>query len=601
MKKQIFIFSFLIVAVSFFYNGCKDNNDKGAHPEIHSLDPATGWWVGARIRMLGSGFGNVLADVKVIFSDDRGVEYDAPIVSFASDEIQVTLPDYGTKPDGTKFFVQVSVQGVKSNSVQFTLQKPPVTLDLLNTATGIAGDVISLFGSGFGNAASNVRVTFSNTGSEYNAQIIDVSNEEIRITVPDFGTSPNGTMFNVSVSVADFQSNTLQFTFSGLIIASISKHRGVFDDEIVITGSGFSSIADENEVHFKSAVGDASMMARVVESSPTSLKFISPRLYQSNIRIHVVRNTLQSNTVSFTYDMVGCDSVLIVTADWAIESLRADVVWKKASLRGTFGENSLRVINVIEITPGAGGIDTHVGVAVRPDFRTASTDVFGADLGAIAVINAGYFKITQEEIDAYGPLPVSLHHIRIDNNVAVTGCGAGPGMDPFINACMAFSKIAPNKYEMAFLLLNTDANTGGNERNTKYSYEFGAGINPYRAAGGYDYALTAGPLLINHGERQTPFHTGSHFISTHPRAGVGITADGRILLTTTDGRDARSGAVGVTINQQSILMKALGCVGATSLDGGYSTAMWIQGKGRVSEVFNPPTQQRFVPDVIYVK
>ncbi|MEX1345203.1 MAG: phosphodiester glycosidase family protein [Candidatus Limnocylindrales bacterium] len=57
----------------------------------------------------------------------------------------------------------------------------------------------------------------------------------------------------------------------------------------------------------------------------------------------------------------------------------------------------------------------------------------------------------------------------------------------------------------------------------------------------------------------------------HPRTGLGVTADGRVLMVTVDGRRTKSR--GVTLPEMGQLMKSLGAVHAFNLDGGGSTVM----------------------------
>lgn len=57
----------------------------------------------------------------------------------------------------------------------------------------------------------------------------------------------------------------------------------------------------------------------------------------------------------------------------------------------------------------------------------------------------------------------------------------------------------------------------------------------------------------------------------HPRTGLGVTADGRVLMVTVDGR--RWASRGVTLPEMGQLMKSLGAVHAFNLDGGGSTVM----------------------------
>jgi hypothetical protein len=60
-------------------------------------------------------------------------------------------------------------------------------------------------------------------------------------------------------------------------------------------------------------------------------------------------------------------------------------------------------------------------------------------------------------------------------------------------------------------------------------------------------------------------------VQRHPRTGLGVTADGRVLMVTVDGRRTKS--KGVTLREMGQLMKSLGAVHAFNLDGGGSTVM----------------------------
>lgn len=80
----------------------------------------------------------------------------------------------------------------------------------------------------------------------------------------------------------------------------------------------------------------------------------------------------------------------------------------------------------------------------------------------------------------------------------------------------------------------------------------------------------------------------------HPRTNVGITADGRVLMVTVDGRRTKS--VGVTLAEMGQLMISLGATHAFNLDGGGSTVMArrMLGSGTF-EVSNKPSDGRQRP------
>jgi hypothetical protein len=85
------------------------------------------------------------------------------------------------------------------------------------------------------------------------------------------------------------------------------------------------------------------------------------------------------------------------------------------------------------------------------------------------------------------------------------------------------------------------------------------------------------PLLIVNGSEQTQDFTGSgDFFSRQPRTAVGVTGDGRMLIVEVDGRSAGYSA-GMTLQELADLMQSLGAQNAINLDGGGSSAMWVNG------------------------
>ena len=86
----------------------------------------------------------------------------------------------------------------------------------------------------------------------------------------------------------------------------------------------------------------------------------------------------------------------------------------------------------------------------------------------------------------------------------------------------------------------------------------------------------------------------------HPRTGIGVTADGRVLMVTIDGR--YSGSAGATLAEMGQLMRSLGAKHAFNLDGGGSTVMarFKPAVGRFAVTNRPsdgrqrPTSQAFV-------
>jgi len=106
--------------------------------------------------------------------------------------------------------------------------------------------------------------------------------------------------------------------------------------------------------------------------------------------------------------------------------------------------------------------------------------------------------------------------------------------------------------------------------------------------------LAGGPLLVRDG-RPTPQETWEaegfapeiHSLVRHPRTAVGVTADGRLLLVTVDGRQPGVSA-GMTLPELAALLLDLGATDALSLDGGGSTAMAVDGQVRNTPCCDDP-------------
>lgn len=106
------------------------------------------------------------------------------------------------------------------------------------------------------------------------------------------------------------------------------------------------------------------------------------------------------------------------------------------------------------------------------------------------------------------------------------------------------------------------------------------------AVGGGPWLLRDGSILID--APQQGFNEG--FSSNrHPRTAVGVTAEGKLLLVTVDGRQPMS--AGMTLQELAQLMKQLGATDAINLDGGGSTTLAIRG----GLILNSPSEGRERP------
>ncbi|MEX0834260.1 MAG: phosphodiester glycosidase family protein [Actinomycetota bacterium] len=88
-------------------------------------------------------------------------------------------------------------------------------------------------------------------------------------------------------------------------------------------------------------------------------------------------------------------------------------------------------------------------------------------------------------------------------------------------------------------------------------------------------AIGGSALLIEDGEIVAEKCHGHYECWRHPRTGVGITADDRILLVVVDGRQ-EDYSIGMRREEFAELMQELGAVDALALDGGGSSTMVIE-------------------------
>lgn len=112
--------------------------------------------------------------------------------------------------------------------------------------------------------------------------------------------------------------------------------------------------------------------------------------------------------------------------------------------------------------------------------------------------------------------------------------------------------------------------------------------------GGVGYILKNGKVLIDWNSEKT---SKSFYETRHPRTAFAILGDGKYLLATIDGRQPEH-SIGVGLEELATILKNLGAVEVINLDGGGSTAMFLDGK-----IVNKPSDkegERRVGDALLV-
>lgn len=107
----------------------------------------------------------------------------------------------------------------------------------------------------------------------------------------------------------------------------------------------------------------------------------------------------------------------------------------------------------------------------------------------------------------------------------------------------------------------------------------GKAINNYAAEGWSPQALAGNDVaekdVASSGDARLNFFNG-WLLRRNPRTAVGIMRDGTLLFVTVDGRNPTH-SVGASIPELTSLMRNLGAVDAMNLDGGGSTATYVNG------------------------
>lgn len=130
-----------------------------------------------------------------------------------------------------------------------------------------------------------------------------------------------------------------------------------------------------------------------------------------------------------------------------------------------------------------------------------------------------------------------------------------------------------------------------------------------------DEAGIFGPLAAGEFRPNGPPPTRFPYDATKtraPRTAIGLTRDEDWVLAVVDGRSDMAHSVGATLEELGRLMAKLGCVSAMNLDGGGSSAMTLEGVGRLDQLkpglaqglvnipSDPGNRERIVPVAITI-
>lgn len=424
----------------------------------------------------------------------------------------------------------------------------------LSPESGLAGDVVTITGTGFGTDPSKVKVRFSTT----EATVISVTDTKIEVEAPA-GFSDRAA--SVRVFVSSLSSYTADFYYADITTPVITAVTPTcfYNATAVITGRSFSPNVADNIVKF------GTIEATVTEATATSLTVLAPDLgTATSADVTVTKFDLVSNAMNIDVD---ADQNKVATYSWETHTAKPGVVYKTGQFT-LFGSTTRR-INVLDVTLNASNT-LGIGLSASndpPTFR--STVALCNEYNAVSGINAGYFDMGSTPKDPY---------IRIDG--ATIQDGTASTSYYFANAALIIHNNVASVRRLG---------TSGRGLN-----QVAANIPVSEAAN----VIVCGPMLLTDHVIED-LSTSDHNTSITARTGLGVTADGRVIMVTVD---TGNGSTGVSTFHLAKILQALGAVNAMNFDGGGSTTMFVKDHG-TGGLVNLPSGgvQRNVRSVVYVK
>jgi hypothetical protein len=189
-------------------------------PSISSLTPNSGT-VGTPVVIAGANFGASQGTSTVTFNGITAIP-----TSWSAGSITAPVPNGATTGN-----VLVTVSGVASNGITFTVNSPGPSLTSLGLTQGPVGAVVTIVGTNFGATQGTSMITFNGTVAPPNTW----SDTSIDVPVPVGATTGN-----VVVTVGGIASNGLPFTVTPPPnIISINPVSGPIGASVTINGTNF--------------------------------------------------------------------------------------------------------------------------------------------------------------------------------------------------------------------------------------------------------------------------------------------------------------------------------------------------------------------------
>jgi hypothetical protein len=246
-------------------------------PSITSLSPTSGP-VGISVTITGANFGTSQGTSTVTFNGTT-----ATFAGWTDSSISVPVPSGATTGN-----VVVTVGGVASNGIAFTVTPPPA-ITSLSPVSGPVGTSVTISGANFGASQGTSAVTFNGTS----ATATSWSATSIVAPVPAGATTGN-----VVVIVGGVASNGMTFTLPPPPpnIAGLGPNSGPVGGSVTINGANFGALQGTSTVTFNGT--SAGSIAPASWSSGSIIAQVPVGASSGNVVVTV--GGVASNGVVFT-------------------------------------------------------------------------------------------------------------------------------------------------------------------------------------------------------------------------------------------------------------------------------------------------------------
>ncbi len=298
-------------------------------------------------------------------------------------------------------------------------------------------------------------------------------------------------------------------------------------------------------------------------TKPFSKQWIPGLLLLLSALVLVPAPATYGQTAATTSGPTATDSLTILQEKWTSREIQPGLIWKQAHFEHLF--DSRQEVNYLEID--LNHPDRSVSFAgVSTGFKRTSE--FVKEAGALAGINASFFNTTTGG---------SVTLLKIDGQLINETSLLLPNgqRNERANGAVILEKEVAADVRQSLI---ADIIAGNNE-SLHWDLELPS-----------ENILVCGPVLVLDSQPAV-LQDNAFNKNRHPRSAVALLPGNKLILIAVDGRNAQ--AQGMSLHELAFLLKVLGAEKALNLDGGGSTALYIEGVGENGLVNYPSDNKLF--------